>query len=139
VGHRDHPLGQEPRERTRNIAGHYRGTIAIHAGLTEDLAAYDDELIVQRLAEYDDGWLLQEHLETGVILGVADLVSVHHDSDHGPPRCSPWAERGTWHLQLANPRPLAQPVPCRGALGLWTLPPEVRDAVLEQLVEAFDG
>jgi hypothetical protein len=40
------------------------------------------------------------------------------------------------HLELENPRPLAEPVACRGALGLWTLPGDVLDQVLEQLVEA---
>jgi hypothetical protein len=33
------------------------------------------------------------------------------------------------HLILENPRPLAEPIPCRGALGLWTPAADV----LEQL------
>jgi hypothetical protein len=28
-------------------------------------------------------------------------------------------------LVLENPRPLPEPMACRGALGLWTLPPDV--------------
>lgn len=33
---------------------------------------------------------------------------------------------------LADARPLATPVPCRGAQGLWTLPTDVEAAVLAQ-------
>lgn len=131
--------GKSPENRTRNIAGNHRGTIAIHAGLIEDDAAYDEPLIVQHLAEYDDSWLLQDHLETGVILGVADLTGVHEERLGC---CRPWGQRShdgsrIVHLELARPRALAVPVPCRGARGLWTLPAEVRDAVLEQLVVAL--
>lgn len=36
--------------------------------------------------------------------------------------CSPWAVSGQWHIELANVQPLPEPVPCRGALGLWRLP-----------------
>lgn len=83
----------------------------------------------------------------GAIIGVVDLVDVHLDQHHEVagfqiPACceSPWAEskydehggrtrRDIVHLVLANPRPLTVPIPCRGALGLWTPPAEV----LEQL------
>lgn len=129
-------LGKSPENRTRNIVGDHRGTIAIHASKGLDEAGFYDPLIAGPLPGY-----LAQHADVvdpfglGKVIGVADLVSVHHDSDHGPPRCSPWAQRGLWHLQLTNPRALTVPVPCRGALGLWTLPVEVRDAVLEQLVE----
>lgn len=122
--------GKSPENRTRNIAGGYRGPLAIHAGLVEDEAAYSDEMVRQMLGEYDDGWLSAERFgTTGAIIGVVDLVSVHHDSDHGPDRCSWWAQRGDWHLMVANPRPLPEPIPTRGQLGLWTPPAEV----LEQL------
>ena len=29
------------------------------------------------------------------------------------------------HLILENPRPLAEPIPCKGALGLWTPPADI--------------
>jgi hypothetical protein len=52
--------------------------------------------------------------------------------------CSPWAARGRHHIELAGVRPLAEPVPCKGALGLWRLPEDVEKAVREQL-EARNG
>lgn len=48
------------------------------------------------------------------------------------------AERRWWFggfaLVLANPRPLARPVPCKGALGLWRVPSDVARAVEAQLL-----
>lgn len=49
--------------------------------------------------------------------------------------CGPWAARGQYHWRLANVRALPEPVPCKGALGLWTLPDDVEAAVAAQLGE----
>lgn len=126
--------GKEVENRTRNLAGSYRGPVAIHAGLREDLAAYDDDLIREVLGQYDDGWILAEQLVTGAIIGVVDLASVHDDSDHGRQHsCSPWAQPNLWHLILERPRALADPVPCRGRLGLWTPAAELVDRIRAQL------
>ena len=55
------------------------------------------------------------------------------ERDVGP--CSPWADMtpGMWHIELANPIALPEPVPCRGRLGLWTLPEHVAARVTDQL------
>jgi hypothetical protein len=87
--------------------------------------------------------------EYGVIIGVVDLVGSHlvKESasernvcfdDHTPTGsvCSPWAQafeefvghRG-YHLVLANPRPLAEPIPFKGALGLRRLDEATATAV----------
>jgi hypothetical protein len=47
--------------------------------------------------------------------------------------CSPWAAAGQFHTQLADVRPLADPVPCKGALGLWRLPEDVNAACRARL------
>jgi ASCH domain len=82
----------------------YRGALAIHAGqrLDEDLKPWQRS-IVQRI---DD-------LPRGAIIGIVDLVDVVRDSR------SQWAEPGSYHWLLTNPRPI-EPVPMRGRLGLWT-------------------
>ncbi|WP_232006031.1 hypothetical protein [Mycobacterium sp. 852013-50091_SCH5140682] len=112
--------------RTRNIAGKYRGPVAIHAGLTPDRDA------LARLPMRAPEWVTATRVfDYGVILGVVDLVDVHMSNSCFPqdePCCaSEWAEPGGWHLVLANPRPipLNQQPKCRGALGLWTPPPEI--------------
>src|SRR4051812_46780366 len=52
-------------------------------------------------------------LVLGAIIGSVDVV----DCVTGHP--SAWAEPGQYHWVLANPRPLATPVPCRGMPGLF--------------------
>jgi hypothetical protein len=147
--------GKDVENRVRNLAGDYRGPVAIHAGLSveeEDSAVWDFD-------EYRDAFSRAtapvRHVVDvrGAILGVVDLVDVHsasviggcgrlrHDCpEHGTCRvhCSTWAMGPTadgWfkHLVLANPRPLATPIPFKGALGLRTLPDDVEAAIREQV------
>jgi len=40
---------------------------------------------------------------------------------------------GRLAIRLADQQAIAVPVPCVGALGLWTVPPEIEQAVKEQL------
>ncbi|OMB79250.1 ASCH domain-containing protein [Mycolicibacterium conceptionense] len=144
--------GKNIENRTRNIAGKYRGPVAIHAGLQPDKEA------LRRLPKRAPEWVTAPRVfDYGVILGVVDLVDVHEAHTHltrrdGPMLVGPaehcctsgWAEPGSWHLVLANPRPVsANPVadpgiPCRGALGLWTPPPDIvarLDALTAPVVE----
>lgn len=126
--------GKNVENRTRNIAGKYRGPVAIHAGLQPDKEAL--RMLPKRAPE----WVTAPRgFDYGVILGVVDLVDVHMSNACFPmdePCCtSNWAEPGSWHLVLANPRPVStNPVVnpgirCRGALGLWT----PAEDVVEQL------
>ena len=79
----------------------------------------------------------------GAIVAVAEVNTCHYDGscylfpafDDESGRCSAWAAGGQWHWHLANVRPLADPVPCKGALGLWHLSDEVEKAVRAQLGE----
>ncbi|AAN12627.1 ASCH domain-containing protein [Mycobacterium phage Che9c] len=114
--------------RTRNIAGKYRGPAAIHAALKPDREA------LARLPMHAPEWVTAPRVfDYGVILGVVDLVDVHQSA----PFCcaSDWGELlwGGYHLVLANPRPIpiGQQPHVRGALGLWTLPDDVAAHVEE--------
>lgn len=132
--------GKNIENRARNIAGKYRGPLAIHAGLRPDQEA------LRRLPKRAPEWVTAPRVfDYGVILGVVDLVDVHEAHLLAGPveYCCPsgWAERsGVHHLVLANPRPVsknpvADPgIPCRGALGLWTPPADVV-ARLESLAD----
>lgn len=141
--------------RSRNIAGDYRGPVAIHAGLKIDEAGQHDPLIREAwtgelaLAEdldrptfyYYVPW--RKAFSCGRIIGVADLVDAHYVDGHSErwdaeaersTTCSPWAHHGPiWHMVFANPRPLACPIPARGQVGLWTLPDDIEQAVRRQL------
>lgn len=143
--------GKDVENRVRNIAGDFRGPIAIHAGkavFEEEGGAYPE---VQRaIWSEDEGytptddqlWEVADDVDPddprfvyGAVLGVVDLADVHRAARHyepiegapwvmectDRPCCSPWGERETEHLVLENPRPLSEPIPFRGALGLRRL------------------
>ncbi|WP_417510609.1 ASCH domain-containing protein [Microbacterium sp.] len=125
--------GKDVENRVRNVAGSYRGPVLIHAAQQwDDLVTDNDSWEAVLDAMKDDGsdpfdapWQTQR----GVIIGVVDLTDAHladtceqwieaHD------RCSEWADAEGWHLVLANPRPLVEPIPYKGALGLRRLDDE---------------
>ena len=139
--------GKDVENRTRNIAGSYRGPLLIHAA--KQLADDDhlDDRVASAVGELARaGYPLPRvpqiagdaptpgnvitpwygHL--GGVIGVVDLVDVHKAARcvgiHGE-HCSDWANPDGEHLVLANPRPFAEPIPYRGALGLWTFPDEL--------------
>lgn len=144
--------GKDVENRVRNIAGTYRGPIAVHVGLRDD--DYWDESIAAAFipSAPSTGWPWPTYsapywANYGNIIGVVDLDGVHHaESCHGrvdveevspnlvrgyyAPTCSQWADLNAWHLCLTNSRPLAVPIPFKGALGLRTLPDDVAAQVL---------
>lgn len=138
--------GKDVENRVCNIAGSYRGPVAIHAA---GEIAQEGRAAVKQLASLP--WRERSVDDVrGAIIGLVELVDVHsasviggcgwlnHDCpEHGTCRehCSPWAQgpsRRGWfrHLVLANPRPLSAPIPYRGALGLRRL-----DAATIQQIE----
>ena len=153
--------GKDVENRSRNIAGSYRGPVAIHAGL----ARFEDDglwSVREAIKSLDLGYEASDsqvwaadHVEStdprfvyGAIIGVADLVTVHRSRSRGEydiscgaedleqvwgPTCSEWAEDAPWHLMFANPRRLETPIPYKGALGLRRLPDEVEAHVLAGL------
>lgn len=108
--------------------------IAIHAGKTLDDGARHHPAMrhaMQAVEGETDPWLIP-----GVI-GVATVFGAHAAGAACTPACATWGmpqddEARTWHWQILG-WPLATPVPCRGALGLWTLPEDVEAAVRRQL------
>ena len=110
----------------------YRGPLAIHAGNQWSHRGEASDLI-QQARQREHGSMPQWQFTTVAILGVVDLVDTHRAVGDC---CQPWGEHGYTsgnrhivHLRLENPRTLAEPIPCRGALGLWTPPADI----IEQL------
>ncbi|WP_371031254.1 hypothetical protein [Pseudoclavibacter sp. JSM 162008] len=152
--------GKDVENRSRNLAGGYRGPLAIHAGLSYDEGwssrAMDDAQKASgaRLVKTVEPW--RQHL--GHIIGVVDLTDVHQDTlatpchrtvfDHSHPDytharqergCSPWAEERTHHLVLANPRPLTKPIPFKGGLGLRKLNPDTIQRIEDAIAASSSG
>lgn len=152
--------GKDVENRTRNIAGSYRGPIAIHVGLQFAEAASPLDLqvaravgettragglhdrVVSRIADEDrhENHVAPWFGQRGAIIGVVDLAEVHYDVDclmHGGPghygSCSTWAMADHWHLCVNQPRPLAEPIPTKGKLGLWKPGDDLLAAIREQV------
>jgi hypothetical protein len=126
----------------------HRGRLAIHAGRRWDVDGQDSPLIREawRNAGHDLRALSPNNsrVPLGAVVAVAEMVGCHEDGDVASGcepvfGCSPWAARGQYHWRLASVRPLPEPVPCRGALGLWTLPDDIEAAVRAQLGERADA
>jgi hypothetical protein len=132
--------GKDVENRARNIAGSYRGPVAIHAGRTTATLASDQRRLLEQLGSLEE-FFEGEDIIGGAILGVVDLIDVHTADDYEQtknlrglwPTCSQWAERVGFHLVLANPRPLTTPIPFKGALGLRTLDELTATAVMTGL------
>ena len=83
-----------------------------------------------------------EWMAFGSVIAAVQVTGCHHSRRCQQPAatryalptfCSPWAIQDQYHVELTAVRPLPDPVPCRGSLGLWRLPGEVEKAVREQL------
>ena len=81
--------GKTVENRSRNIAGDYRGPVAIHASKRDDLNAFIASNVLceaveshlprraSGIADMREPWILNR----GMIIGVADLVDVHYATD----------------------------------------------------------
>lgn len=136
--------GKDVENRSRNIAGDYRGPVAIHVSKTP--ACRIGEHLTSGGVDFErdkSGYLARSERFAwpyrlpwwdGHVIGVVDLADVHHDSvcDVG---CSPrsWCLPDHWHLCLTNPHPLPAPIPAKGRLGLWHPGSELETAIREQV------
>lgn len=139
--------GKDVENRVRNIAGDYRGPVAIHAGLST--GSWNESETALQLVHLRTGEDARRHVLLGVrgaIIGVVDLCGVHESKGDGCgtrkgtarlgeliPLCSEWSEPWAHHLVLANPRPLAEPIPFKGALGLRHLDDDTTARIEVQL------
>lgn len=108
----------------------YRGPLYIHGAQKVQTSAY-------RVAhEYGIGLAPDPDAHPMGILGLVDLVDVCDVTvaarEAGMCDCNErWAILGHCHWRLDNPRPFPEPVPCRGAQGLWYPTGQTLDALLE--------
>jgi len=106
----------------------HRGVIAIHAARSLDARDVD---LVARVAGVPQATVLAGAKVRGAVIAVARLTGICR-AGWGCD-CGPWAAINQFHWRLEHIRPLSTPVPCPGARGLWTLPPDVHRQVLRQV------
>ncbi len=93
-----------------------RGRLALHAAARLG-GSWDDVLLPHGIALPS----LQE-LPRGALVGTVELVDCLRIEELPPERRDDPHAVGPWCWLLADPRPLAQPIPCKGRLGLWDVP-----------------
>jgi hypothetical protein len=132
---------------TRGRGTRYRGPLVIHAGLR-----WDAELerlyytIRGYLAGLGGANLPRLPLPLGAALAVSEVIDsievtvgnqgnqgMFTESDRVLGDCSV----GRHVIVLGKPRPLRTPIPCRGAQGLWTVPPRLEDDIRYQIPDVY--
>ncbi len=96
-------------------ARHHGARILIHAGAQLDKNA---KIHGPHFGDY------------AAIIGVATITGCHWSDDGSC--CDPWGFEKTYHWTLNDIAALPKPVTARGALGFWTPPADVLDAILAQ-------
>jgi hypothetical protein len=140
----------------------HRGPLAVHAGAAWSFRGMRDQRVrdvwnaagkptTREENHPDRQWELgrwtfnlpsRKAVPFGALIAVAELVDVHPDGDC----CRPWGESsytegggrvrtGIHHLVLEDIRALPEPVPCRGQLGMWTVPEDLSDLVTKLLTK----
>lgn len=139
---------------TRSWPTNYRGPIAIHATKNFPQEARDLCFTEPFFAALDGAGLLRWYVEMGgtrwehrlplgAIVAVATLAGCapawrvgnlpewRRRAPHEEAFGDYSGDRYAW--LLADVRPLSEPVPCRGALGLWAVPPDIIRPIKERL------
>lgn len=119
----------------RDRRTHYRGPVLIHASQWWSFIAVADEhedamdmygeacRRGMRPPQSAPGMTFRQMRALGGhIVGVADIVDCHEPALHGSAGASPWHMPGKYGWKLANARPVSNPVPFKGALGLFNTP-----------------
>ncbi len=115
---------------TRSWSTPYRGTLVIHAARKGS-----GGVTTAKLNEMADAWGFDRRVDYGAAIAVCELVDVrrvedvYDDLSFMERRFGDYSP-GRYAWQLADVRRFLLPIPARGALGLWTPPIEVREAVL---------
>ena len=70
----------------------------------------------------------------GMVVGVCDYKASHQPTNQptNQPTIS-WDEGYPYWWDLSNVVRLPEPIPCRGNVGMWSLPPSIAQSVLEQV------
>ncbi len=103
----------------------HRGPLAIYASFRAETSHVRSQAIREA-----NGNSADPAAAIGGIVAVVNLTGVCTAGRSGRPcDCGPWARAGSYHWQVADPRPLRLPVLALGQPGLWELAPAVAAGV----------
>ncbi len=104
----------------RDWPTNFRGRVLIHAGVTYSKRDYEDDL--DMYSEQYGSYPKREEMIGGIV-GVATITGCVTESTSG------WF-LGKYGFVLADAKPLPL-VPCKGALGIFSVPPDVAQRLHE--------
>lgn len=93
--------------------------VAVHAGLRYDREA---EAAIYEVFGHEVDTMSRLNAAGCIIGTVVFLQSI----ENSPSR---WASPGKKHWPITEARALPEPIPCRGAQGLWNVPPEIAERI----------
>ncbi len=103
----------------------HRGPLAIYASFRAETSHVRSQAVREA-----NGNSADPAAAIGGIVAVVNLTGVCTAGRSGRPcGCRPWARTGSYHWQVADPRPLRLPVLALGQPGLWELAPAVAAGV----------
>jgi hypothetical protein len=111
----------------RDWATKHRGMIAIHASARMSQDDMDDACGMMRgmVPKFSQAKFEQDNFPLGAILGIAEIADCVKQSD------SPWFV-GDFGFVLQFAVKFRNPIPCKGALGLWDVPVEILQRMREE-------
>lgn len=130
IVHASKRIENRPWAPPRSIIGQF---VALHAGKHWD---YDG---ATRIVQVHPEMPRTADLHPVGIVGVARVVDVITSASSGLPKSQWHWYFGPFGWLLEEVIALPKPVPCRGAQGLWPLPPNVLDAVRAQWKAGHHG
>ena len=121
----------EKRFETRSWSTSYRGLLAIHVSKNRPREAkrFDDIEPFRSALGHNYHNLGYRH--PGCIIGTVEVVGCWPTWPYPSPVSRKEVTFGDWRIgrfawKLANPQRLKAPIPCKGSMGIWTVPPLVQ-------------
>lgn len=152
------PRQKRVENRNHDRFRNHRGLLLIHAGLTKRRLVFGGITGGGNGHQPELYGLDPKTLPLGAIVGAVDMVShfkmtylteqfghysrfIGKEISPGVLERFPWLKdhqhvEGPYCLTLENIRKFREPIPCKGAQGIWNLPAELEERVKEQLQKA---
>jgi hypothetical protein len=128
-----HPEMSGKRFENRTWPCRYRGPLLIHAGKSREWLEDDQDEDDPEDRIYE-GCPANRDLVFGAIIGIVRMVGCLTSSQIEKRDGKVWGcANGPWCHEYAEARALTEPIPFRGAQGLWAVPQDVLEEIGRQL------
>lgn len=129
------------RVETRDWSTPFRGPFAIHASKKLEKSTCREEPFLSVLKKHFGRWDFLDSFSLGAIVGVAELCHCERTEDLEPHQSRQELEFGDYGPRRFGfvcdyTERLRTPIPCRGMLGFWRIPDDVREQLAREMERA---